>query len=259
MGPGRVGQSMRPLRGGAGNESLTLCLVRRHEPTGCRGVAWAHDGTADRRVSPDELPSSLDLQPGRAAAEKRAERHFFNALLSSRLRHNRTSITGHSPAQQDREAPSPRPCRCPTSSDVGGGADTAAPGQQGGPEVLRYHAESRSTFLRSYKLLEATLGRDAQAGRDDGDENQDCQDPAGDAALAEMVASPNEPNPGTTASPNEPSTMAAETTEVRAEAGSSVVESGLAVPREIGAVRASGPGGVPAPGGPGRFTIGRSG
>src|SRR5947209_18826428 len=42
-----------------------------------------------------------------------------------------------------------------------------------GRNFFRYHAESRSTFLRSYKLLEATLERDAQAGRDDEDEDED--------------------------------------------------------------------------------------
>jgi hypothetical protein len=113
-----------------------------------------------------------------------------------------------------------------------------------GQKFFRYHAASRSTFLRAYKMLEATLEHDAKAGRDEGAENADCRETADNAAADVAAASPNEPNPtaaacpnepnaGTTVSPNEPSRATVETTEVPAEAGSSVAAAGVGLRRDL--------------------------
>jgi hypothetical protein len=116
-----------------------------------------------------------------------------------------------------------------------------------GNKFFRYHAESRSTFLRAYKLLETTLERDAQAGRDD---DEDCRESGASREVADPAASagaavpPNEPStavspgePGAAISPNEPTTEVGDTPEVQADRG--IVVDAV----EVRPAAAAGPGG----------------
>ena len=65
---------------------------------------------------------------------------------------------------------------------------------------FRYFPESRSTFLRCFKELEATRQRDARA------DDEDCDDRRETAGSPAALVSPNEPGAATAAviSPNEP-------------------------------------------------------